>query len=211
VVQQAVERYGRLDGAFNNAGIGGGDWTSTSADDYDTLMQINVRGMYMCVREEVAQFLRQGDGGGAIVNCGSTNSHRAAAGQSLQYTVSKHAVAGLTKQAAVEYGRFGIRVNTLSPGWIPTEMTQRISDPNSAVAKHFAMLSPMQRWGTTAEIASTACFLLSSSASYINGVDLLVDGGMCQSEPPGAFYSHNTGALLKAGAPHFGRPQSPKL
>jgi 3alpha(or 20beta)-hydroxysteroid dehydrogenase len=66
---------------------------------------------------------------GSIVNCGSTNSHRAAAGQSLQYTVSKHAVTGLTRQAAVEYGRFGIRVNTLSPGWIPTEMTERISDP----------------------------------------------------------------------------------
>ena len=145
VVQQAVEKYGRLDGAFNNAGVGGGDWTSTSAEDFDTLMQINIRGMYLCLREEVAQFVKQGDSSGVIVNCGSTNSHRAAAGQSLQYTVSKHAVAGLTKQAAVEYGRFGIRVNTVSPGWIPTEMTERISDPNSVVAQHFAKLSPMER------------------------------------------------------------------
>jgi NAD(P)-dependent dehydrogenase (short-subunit alcohol dehydrogenase family) len=93
VVARAVERYGRLDGAFNNAGVGGGDWEATSAADYDTVMDVNLRGAYFCLREEVAQMRRQsGGGGGSIVNCGSTNSHRAAAGQSLQYTVSKHAI-----------------------------------------------------------------------------------------------------------------------
>jgi len=183
VVAQTVERYGRLDGAFNNAGVSGGNWESTSAEDYDSIMDINVRGVFFCMREQVAQLRKQGSKG-SIINCGSTNAHRAAAAQSLTYTTSKHAVSGLSKQAAVEYGRFGIRVNTLSPGWIPTEMTSRIKEVDG-LEEHFAKYSPMERWGTTEEIASTVCFLLSDSASFINGVDLLVDGGMCQSEPPG--------------------------
>ena len=180
--------------------MSGGNWKSTSARDYDALMGVNLRGLFFCLREEVAQMRRQG-GGGSIVNCGSTNSHRAAVGQSLLYTVSKHGVSGMSKQAAVEYGRFGIRVNTLCPGWVPTEMTARISDPDGPVdglSQHFGKLTPMERWGTSAEIAAAACFLLSDSAAYVNGVDLLVDGGMCQSEPPGAYYSRRLGELLKA-------------
>ena len=95
-----------------------------------------------------------------------------------------------------EYGRFGIRVNTLSPGWIPTEMTERISEPGTALEQHFARRVPLERWGTTEEIASTVCFLMSDSAGYVTGVDLLVDGGMCQSEPPGC--AHPKPAVLSS-------------
>lgn len=162
------------------------DIRKSSTEDFDRVMDINVRGVYFCLKHQIAQLLQQG-GGGAIVNCGSTNTLRAAAGQTFQYTASKHAVAGMRKQAAVEYGRHNIRVNDVCPGWIPTEMTASIA--GGALGAHFAKLNPLGRWGQAEEIASAVCFLLSDSASYVNGVELLVDGGLCQSEPPGPFYS----------------------
>jgi NAD(P)-dependent dehydrogenase (short-subunit alcohol dehydrogenase family) len=187
-ISTIVEAYGRLDGAFNNAGIynGTSNIVKASASDFDTMMQVNLRGVFLCLKYEIAQMLAQ-SGGGAIVNCGSSNTLRAAAGQSMQYTASKHAVAGLRKQAAVEYGPHAIRVNDVCPGWVPTEMTSGIS--TGPLGAHFAKLTPLGRWADPSEIASAVCFLLSKSASYVNGVELLVDGGMCQSEPPGPFYS----------------------
>ena len=208
MVNTAVSTYGRLDCAFNNAGIynGTSDLANASITDFDTLMDINSRGVFLCLKYEIAQMLKQVQGG-TIVNCGSTNTMRAAAGQSIQYTASKHAIAGMRKQVAVEYGKHGIRVNDVCPGWIPTEMTA--GESSGPLGAHFAKLTPLGRWGRPEEIASAVCFLLSDSSSYINGIELLVDGGMCQSEPPGPFYSKELTKAAYLAEKSTGEPPSP--
>ena len=179
LVNKTVETYGRLDYAFNNAGIEGENLPlhEQSVEQFDELMAINLRGVFLCMKYEIAQMLRQG--GGAIVNNSSMLGLVAFPGHS-PYTASKHAVIGLTKSAALYYAKLGIRINTVNPGFIATDMivryTKSTGDAHTAT-EQLTNTIPMGRMGSSEEIASTVLFLCSEAASYITGQSLVVDGG----------------------------------
>lgn len=179
-VQQLIttieEHYGRLDCLFNNAGIEYEQGKLADADEtvFDRIMDVNVKGVWQCMRFAIPLMLKSG--GGAIVNTGSVASLGAAPRMSA-YCASKHAVLGLTRSVAVEYGRQGIRVNAVCPGVIDTEMFQRAAalEPRkdeAAVAMH-----PVKRIGQAAEIAAAVLYLCSDAAAFTTGVALPVDGG----------------------------------
>lgn len=179
LVNKTVETYGRLDYAFNNAGIDGEKLPlhEQSVEQFDHLMAINVRGVFLCMKYEIAQMLRQG--GGVIVNNSSIGGLIAFPNIS-PYNASKHAVMGLSKSAALDYAKLGIRINTLNPGLITTDMIDRFTkdmgDPQAA-NEQLTNMVPMGRMGSPEEIASTVLFLCSEAASYITGQSLVVDGG----------------------------------
>jgi NAD(P)-dependent dehydrogenase (short-subunit alcohol dehydrogenase family) len=179
LVNKTVEIYGRLDYAFNNAGIEGENLPlhEQSVEGFDELMAINLRGVFLCMKYEIAQMLRQG--GGAIVN-NSSMLGLVAFPRHSPYTASKHAVIGLTKSAALYYAKLGIRINTVNPGFIATDMIVRYAkstgDAHTAT-EQLTNTIPMGRMGSPEEIASTVLFLCSEAASYITGQSLVVDGG----------------------------------
>lgn len=174
-VAQTVERFGRLDGAFNNAGILGeaAALTDAAEGDVEAVLLTNVLGVFHALKHEMAA-MRQ-SGGGAIVNTGSMVTRATFAGLG-PYTTSKHAVLGLTRTAALEGWPQGIRVNTVSPGPIETPMAAigfgSIENLHATLAS-----SPAGRPGTPEEVAGPVLFLLSDAARYINGHDLVVDAG----------------------------------
>ena len=179
LVSKTVETYGRLDFAFNNAGIEGGNAPlhEQSLEQFDQLMAINVRGLFLCMKYEIVQMLRQG--GGVIVNNSSIAGLIALSGIG-PYDASKHAVMGLTKSAALDYAKLGIRINAVNPGFINTDMITRFAERMGdveTVSQQLATMVPMGRMGKPEEIASTVLFLCSEAASYITGQSLVVDGG----------------------------------
>lgn len=179
LVNKTVEIYGRLDYAFNNAGIEGENLPlhEQSVEQFDQLMAINLRGLFLCMKYEIIQMLRQG--GGAIVNNSSMGGLIALSGIS-PYIASKHAVMGLTKSAALDYAKLGIRINAVNPGFIATDMIVRFTESTGDAHKATEQLTnmvPMGRMGSSEEIASTVLFLCSEAASYITGQSLVVDGG----------------------------------
>jgi NAD(P)-dependent dehydrogenase (short-subunit alcohol dehydrogenase family) len=174
-VQETVDRFGKLDGAFNNAAMTqAGRLDSVSEDDFDRIMAVNIKGTWLCIREEVRVMQQQGSG--AIVNMSSIGGVRGSSGFGA-YQASKHAVIGLTRTAAHDFGPLGIRVNVIAPG--PTESPMlaatRKAIPGGVEARIAA--TPLRKVGTGAEIGATASFLLSDRASHISGVVLPVDGG----------------------------------
>jgi NAD(P)-dependent dehydrogenase (short-subunit alcohol dehydrogenase family) len=182
MVATATDRHGALHRAVNAAAIE----TETAAlhecddDDFDRMQAVNVRGMFLCMKHEIAAMLRNegGPGGrGAIVNIASTNSFRPQHDQPA-YTASKHAVIGLTRSAAYDYAGHGIRINAICPGSIDTPMlrsamARRGRDPDDVVAR----LSLLGRFGTPEEIAAAALWLCSDAASFTVGHALAVDAG----------------------------------
>jgi NAD(P)-dependent dehydrogenase (short-subunit alcohol dehydrogenase family) len=179
LVSKTVETYGRLDYAFNNAGIGSGNIPlhEQSIEQFDQLMSINVRGLFLCMKYEIIQMLRQG--GGVIVNnssmCGLVAFPRFG-----PYHASKHAVMGLTKSAALDYAKSGIRINAVNPGFIYTDMIVRVAEGTGnaqTASQQLVTMVPMGRMGKPEEIASTVLFLCSEAASYITGQSLVIDGG----------------------------------
>ena len=174
LVQKTVETYGRLDCAFNNAGIEGlmKPLHEQSIEDFDNLMAIGVRGVFLCMKYEIGQMLSQGSG--VIVNNSSVGGLVAFPGFSPD-NASKHAVMGLTRSAALDYAKLGIRINTVNPGFIATSMTER-STAGTAAADLAASI-PMGRVGRAEEIAQAVIFLCSDAASYITGQPLAIDGG----------------------------------
>jgi NAD(P)-dependent dehydrogenase (short-subunit alcohol dehydrogenase family) len=176
LIQKTVETYDRLDIAFNNAGIDSPiqPLHEQSVEDFDKLMAINVRGLFMCMKSEIQQMLTQGTG--VIINTSSVVGLIGVAGVS-SYVASKHAVMGLTRAAALDYAKQGIRINAVNPGFILTEMMDRVSS-TGITSEQIGSRAPMGRMGQPEEIAATVVFLGSDAASYITGQSLVVDGGL---------------------------------
>ncbi len=170
------ERHGRLDYAVNNAGIEGKKErvADYALDEYEKIMAVNVRGVLLSMKHELPLMVAQG--GGVIVNTASI-AGLAAAPKMAAYSASKHAVIGLTRTAAVEYGRKNIRVNAVCPGMIATDMLGRIFDDGAIKGDMATAAHPMGRVGRPEEIAAAVLFLCSDGASYVNGHALTVDGG----------------------------------
>lgn len=178
MVAAAVAQFGRLDAAFNNAGVELEGVATAEADEdvFDRTIAVNLRGVFLCMKHQIAQMLAQG-GGGAIVNTASVAGLVGAATMPA-YAASKHGVVGLTKSAALEYARRGIRVNAVCPGVVRTAMTERAIAQRPEREAFIAGLHPMGRIAEPAEIAATALWLCSPAASFVTGQALAVDGGM---------------------------------
>jgi NAD(P)-dependent dehydrogenase (short-subunit alcohol dehydrogenase family) len=176
LVSGTVETYGRLDCAHNNAGIEGSQApiADSSEADFDRVISINLKGVWLCMKYEVMQMLKQG-GGGAIVNTSSVAGLVGFAGIT-PYTASKHGVAGLTKAVALEYATAGIRVNAVCPGVIDTPMIERFASDLQVRAQLLAQ-EPVNRLGTPQEVANAVAWLCSDEASFMTGVPMPVDGG----------------------------------
>jgi len=177
LVDNTVKTYGRLDYAFNNAGI---EETMTALVDqtseiFDQIINVNVKGVWLCMKYEIPEMIRTG--GGAIVNMSSVAGVRGFAQMPI-YIASKHAVLGLTKSAAQQYAKSGIRINAVAPGVIETDMVKRIVGDDHQFVETFKPMIPIGRIGDPEEIANAVVWLLSDKASYVLGHTLLVDGGM---------------------------------
>src|ERR1700751_4220555 len=179
-VQKAVDfvlsTHGRLDVAFNNAGIEiGGPLDQVTEEQYRRTFDINVWGVLNSMKYEIAAMLKTG--GGAIVNTSSIAGHIGLP-QSSIYTATKHAVEGLTKAVAVEFAKQGIRVNSVAPGAIDTEMVDRFVGKEGDQRNWLRSLHPIGRFGASEEIAAAVLYLPSDAAKFTTGTSLLVDGGM---------------------------------
>ncbi|MFJ9154159.1 glucose 1-dehydrogenase [Streptomyces sp. NPDC102270] len=175
-VARAVDAFGRLDMAFNNAGIQAppSDAADESAEEFDRVNAVNLRGVWAAQKHELRQMRTQGSG--AIVNCSSLGGlvglpERAA------YHASKHGVIGLTKSAAVEYAPKGIRINAICPGVIDTPMVADMLEGQAEAMAEIMKQQPIGRLGTAEEVAAAAVWLCSDAASFVIGVALPVDGG----------------------------------
>ncbi len=177
MVAQAVAAYGRLDGAFNNAGIVGPLGKRLAEHDeegWQAIMDVNLKGVWLCMKAEINQMLPQK--AGSIVNTASIAGLGGAAGLSL-YGASKHGVVGLTRAAAIEYITDGIRVNAVCPGNVDTPMLQSAANGDPEILERLGAVSPIGRLAEPIEIAAAVAWLLSDAASYVNGVPFPVDGG----------------------------------
>ncbi len=178
LVAQTVARFGRLDHAFNNAGVEG-EFGKTVAEQteehYRLVFEANVKGVLLSMKHELPALLKSG--GGTIVNTSSILGSIAMPGASV-YAASKFAVIGLSKVAALEYAQQGIRVNIVSPGAVQTEMADRAFGPGQSDTKaYIASQHPIGRLATADEIAAAVLWLSSPASSFVTGHDLLVDGG----------------------------------
>ncbi len=179
MTEQAVGAYGRLDAAFNNAGINcdGAPVLETEDEEFDNILNVNLRGIWNCMKAELRQMIAQG--GGAIVNCSSIGGMRGSKGRAA-YSASKFGVIGLTRAAALDYADTGIRINAVCPGIIGnTPMATRVTknnDPN--IIKAFVAAEPIGRLGEPKEIAAAVLWLCSPGASFMVGHAMAVDGGI---------------------------------
>ena len=170
------DTYGRLDIAFNNAGIDieTGRMAEGAEEVFDKIMDINVKGVWLCLQQEIQMMLQTG--GGAIVNTASIAGLGAAPKMSI-YAASKHAVVGLTKSAAIEYAKKGIRINAVCPAVIDTSMYQRALQADEKKALAIQSLHPVGRIGKAEEVVNAVMYLCSDAASFTTGVTLPIDGG----------------------------------
>lgn len=183
LVRKTVEKFGRLDVAFNNAGIEG-NWLPIAEqpeEDWDRTIAVNLKGMWLSLKYEIQQMLKQG-GGGAIVNMASIAGLIGSAGAAT-YIASKHGVMGLTKSAALETAKDGIRINVVCPAVIETAMADRLfGEPEF---KKFALgLHPIGRVGKPLEVAEAVLWMCSDQASFMTGQSLVLDGGMLAGIKP---------------------------
>jgi NAD(P)-dependent dehydrogenase (short-subunit alcohol dehydrogenase family) len=172
LVKTAVDRYGRLDGAFNNAGQGHRPTPLVELDPgtFDEALAANLRSVFLCLRAELAEMTS----GGAIVNMSSSAGLSGAPGMAA-YAAAKHGVIGLTETAALDYGPKGIRVNAVAPGPILTK--GGIGAAPAEVQQQVAQMLPLRRLGAPTEVAEVAAWLLSDASSFVNGATVSIDGG----------------------------------
>lgn len=177
LVAATIETFGRVDIAFNNAGIEIEQSKLADGDEaiFDHIMDVNVKGVWRCMKHQIPAMLAQG--GGAIVNTASVAGLGAAPKMSI-YSASKHAVVGLTKSAAVEYAKKGLRVNAVCPAVIDTEMFRRAAETDPRKAEFAAAMHPVGRLGQADEVAAAVLYLCSDNAGFTTGVALPVDGGV---------------------------------
>ncbi|PPQ19339.1 oxidoreductase [Bradyrhizobium sp. AC87j1] len=177
MVSRTVETFGRLDAAYNNAGVQNvlAETADTTREDYDRVMGINLQGVWSCMKFELQQMRKQASG--AIVNCSSLGGLVGGAERGI-YHAAKHGIHGFTKSAALEYGTRGIRVNAICPGLIWTPMVdQMVTDGQGDALKAMEKSIPMGRVGRPEEIANAVLWLCSDAASYVTGQSISVDGG----------------------------------
>ncbi len=174
MIDFTVRAFGRLDCAYNNAGIMSDDVETAELDsaEFDRVININLRSMFLCMKYELRQMLRQGGEGYAIVNCSSIGGLIGLPGR-VAYHASKHAVLGMTKCAALEYAARGIRINAICPATIETPMVEKML----ATGAIREVAEPIGRFGHPEEVASTVLWLCSPAASFIVGQGIAVDGG----------------------------------
>jgi len=177
LMEGVIGAYGRLDYAFNNAGIEieKGKLADGGEDEFDAIMAVNVKGVWLCMKHQIPLLLAQG--GGAIVNTASVAGLGAAPKMSI-YAASKHAVIGLTKSAAIEYAKKKLRVNAVCPAVIDTDMFRRAYEADPRKAEYAAAMHPVGRIGLVEEIAAAVLYLCSDGAAFTTGHALAVDGGV---------------------------------
>ena len=178
MISTTVETYGRLDCAHNNAGIGSRPRVllhELPEESWDRVLSINLKGVWLCMKYEIMQMLKQG--GGAIVNTASIMGLVGSWSRSGAYNASKHGVVGLTKTAALEYATSGIRVNAVCPGYIRTPLIEEALTSNPEMEAEIVARHPVGRMGHPEEIAAAVVWLCSDAASFVTGHTMTVDGG----------------------------------
>lgn len=177
LLDKTISTYGRLDYAFNNAGIEGltANTPDCTESNWDKTININLKGVWLCMKMEIPQMLKTGKG--VIVNCASVAGLVGFTGLPA-YVASKHGIIGLTKTAALEYASQGLRVNAVCPGVIHTSMIDRITGNDKEAEKQFTAMEPVGRMGNPDEIAEAVVWLCSDASSFVTGITLPVDGGL---------------------------------
>ncbi len=175
-VAETIDRFGRLDYAFNNAGITGpsGPSGDYAEDDWRRVIDVNLTGVWLSMKYELARMTERGNG--VIVNCSSVLGHVGISGSS-GYVASKHAVIGLTKSAALDYAEQGIRILAVCPGFIETPMIEGALSASEESRARFLAVEPIGRFGDPDEVAKTVVWMCSDDASFMTGASLVVDGG----------------------------------
>ena len=176
LIDKTVETFGRLDCAFNNAGIEGKSASTADCteENWDRVININLKGLWLCMKYEIPQMLKQG--GGAIVNMSSVAGLVGFEGMPA-YCASKGGVIQLTKTAALEYARNGIRVNAVCPGGIETEMIERVATTSPEMKQNLINMHPVGRLGRPEEVADVVLWLCSDESSFVTGYPVAIDGG----------------------------------
>lgn len=177
LVQRIISTYGRLDCAHNNAGISGrfAATAEYAVEEWDRIIGVNLKGVWLCMKSEIPPMLAQGSG--AIVNTASVAGLSGARGLSA-YAASKHAVVGLTRTAALEYARAGLRINAVCPGWVRTPMVESAFVTRPDLEAQLSMSEPMGRIGAPEEVAEAVLWLCSDAAAFVTGHAMVVDGGL---------------------------------
>jgi NAD(P)-dependent dehydrogenase (short-subunit alcohol dehydrogenase family) len=175
MVKATLKKYDRLDIAFNNAGVGGimARMVRTTEEIFDEVVDTNFKGVWLSMKYEIP--VMQGQGGGVIINNASV-SGVATAERLAVYSGTKHAIVGISKAAATEYGKDNIRVVAVCPGWIETAMTEELRASKQADA--FRAMIPLKRWGEPEEVAEMVIWLASDAASFVTGGAFIISGGM---------------------------------
>jgi NAD(P)-dependent dehydrogenase (short-subunit alcohol dehydrogenase family) len=179
MTDRAIAAYGKLDAAFNNAGINcdGAPMLETDDEEFDSILDVNLRGVWNCMKVELRQMIAQGSG--AIVNCSSIGGMRGSKGRAA-YSASKFGIIGLTRAAALDYAGTGVRINAVCPGIIGnTPMATRVTKNNNPdIIKAFVAAEPIGRLGEPEEIAAAVLWLCSPGASFMVGHTMVIDGGI---------------------------------
>ncbi|WP_026898262.1 SDR family oxidoreductase [Daejeonella oryzae] len=175
MIDKTISTFGRIDYAFNNAGVEGHNAIThaCSEENWDKTISVNLKGVWLCMKFEIPHMLNNKKG--VIINCASIAGLNGFAGLPA-YTVSKHGVVGLTKTAALEYAKLGIRVNAICPGVIHTAMIDRVTGKDKEVEKKYIQMEPIGRMGNPEEVAEAVVWLCSEAASFITGIAMPVDG-----------------------------------